>query len=195
MCFIFAIPVHFIHRTIKISKYYFIFISLIFIFHIILYSFKETPPRQLFPGAIPWRSTNTENSHIRGSNLKGHKSVSTSVIASRRRWSRTSNPFARLSPGEKKWSPTNYFLYGVFDHGWYEFQLKYWWLYFGFCNIQVLGPASKDLWCLVLGLLKWLKESSFYNRKLLILIKLLLKINYYKYINFHKRDVHIKKKG
>ena len=29
----------------------------------------------------------------------------------------------------KRWDPINYFLYGVFDHGWYEFLLKYWWLY------------------------------------------------------------------
>ena len=28
------------------------------------------------------------------------------------------------------WDPINYFLYGVFDRGWYEFQLKYWWLSF-----------------------------------------------------------------
>ena len=90
--------------------FYFIFISLIFIFHIILYSFKETPPRQLFPGAIPWRSTNTENCDIRASNLKGHKSVSTSVIPSRRRWSRTSNPFAGLSLGEKKMEPNQLLL-------------------------------------------------------------------------------------
>ena len=26
----------------------------------------------------------------------------------------------------KSWVPTNYFLYGIFDHGWSEFQLKYW---------------------------------------------------------------------
>ena len=40
-----------------------------------------------------------------------------------------SDPFVGLSPGEKKgWSPTNYFLYvfgSVFDHDWYEFQLRY----------------------------------------------------------------------
>ena len=31
------------------------------------------PPVQLFPGAIPRRGINTENSVIRGSKLKGHK--------------------------------------------------------------------------------------------------------------------------
>ena len=39
--------------------------------------------------------------------------------------------------------PISYFLYGVFDHGWYEFQ--YLWL-FGFLKIQVPDPASEDLW-------------------------------------------------
>ena len=42
--FCFHQPTHFIHSTIKISTYYFVFISLIFISHI-----KKTPPMQLFP--------------------------------------------------------------------------------------------------------------------------------------------------
>ena len=73
LCFIFTIPFHFIHSTKKVSKYYFVFISLIFIFHIVLQFFKETPPNQLLPGAISSRGINTEDSIIRGSNLKGHK--------------------------------------------------------------------------------------------------------------------------
>ena len=36
LCFISTIPVNFIHSTIKVSKYYFVLISLIFMFHIIL---------------------------------------------------------------------------------------------------------------------------------------------------------------
>ena len=36
LCFIFTIPVHFIHSAINVFKYYFFFISPIFIFHIIL---------------------------------------------------------------------------------------------------------------------------------------------------------------
>ena len=72
--------------------------------------------------------------------------MSTSVIPSRPRWSRTSIPFVWLSPGEKRWDPINYFFYGVFDHGWYEFQLKYWQLCFGFCKIQAQDPASRDIW-------------------------------------------------
>ena len=34
-----------------------------------------------------------------------------------------------ISRKEKDGGPINYFLYGVFDHGWYGFQLKYWWLF------------------------------------------------------------------
>ena len=130
LCFISTMPVPFIHSTIKFCKYYFVFISFIITFHIILYYFKETPPRQLFPGAIPWRGTNTSNSVIRGSGVTlNHTnpifgSVSTLVIPSRLRWSRASNPFVWLSPGKKRRGLTNYFLYvfdGVFHHGWYGF--------------------------------------------------------------------------
>ena len=41
--------------------------------------------------------------------------------------------FVWLYPGEKRWDPTNHFLYildGVFNHGWYEFKLKCWCLSF-----------------------------------------------------------------
>ena len=81
--------IHFIHSTIKVSKYYFVFSSLIFIFHIVLQSFKEMCPSQLFPGAIPWRGINTENYVIRGSRVTfkdtnfSFGSVSISVIPSR----------------------------------------------------------------------------------------------------------------
>ena len=46
-----------------------------------------------------------------------------------------------LFPGEKKWDPTNHF-----NHGWYEFQLKYWNLCFDFCKTEVLDPTSRDIW-------------------------------------------------
>ena len=39
--FIFTIPVHFIHSTIKVFKYYFVFISLVLVFHIILESILQ----------------------------------------------------------------------------------------------------------------------------------------------------------
>ena len=67
LCFIFTIHVHFIYSTIKVSKYYFVFIPFIFIFHIILQAFKDTVP------TITWRDINTKNSAISGSNLKEHK--------------------------------------------------------------------------------------------------------------------------
>ena len=36
------------------------------------------------------------------------------------RWSRTGVLLCDYLQERKSWSPTNYFLYGVFDHGWYE---------------------------------------------------------------------------
>ena len=41
----------------------------------------------------------------------------------------------------------SYYLYGVFDQGWYEFQLKYWHICFGLCKIEAPGSVSRDLWC------------------------------------------------
>ena len=92
-----------------------------FIFHVILSSFKETLPIQLFPGAIPWRGINTENSDIRGSKLKSKQtSLLDQCQPSSTRWSRTSIPLCDYLWDRKSWSPTNYFLYGVFDPGSYE---------------------------------------------------------------------------
>ena len=62
--------------------------------------------------------------------------MSASVTSSRPRWIRTRNPFV--------WNPTNYFLYDVFDQGWYEFQIKYWRLCFGFCKMEVADSVSRD---------------------------------------------------
>ena len=39
------------------------------------------------------------------------------------------------------------FLYDAFDQSWYEFQLKYLRLCYGFCKIEVPGSVSRDLWC------------------------------------------------
>ena len=113
------------------------------------------PLSQLFPGAIIWRGINTENSVIRGSGVTlkdinpPFGSVPTSVIPWRPGCSRTSDSFVWLQK-RKRWAATNYFLYvfdDVFDHGSYEFQLKYWCLCFFSCKIQVSDPASRDLWC------------------------------------------------
>ena len=48
-----TIPVHFIHIHMKVSKYNFVFITLTFVFQIILQSFKETPFNQLLSSAMP----------------------------------------------------------------------------------------------------------------------------------------------
>ena len=101
--FIFTIPVHFIHSTIKVFKYYFVFISLVLVFHIILQSFK-----------------------IEGVNLKGTNLPFGSVSIFMSQMKQEMHSFVWLFQEKKSWSPTNYFLYGVFDHGWYEFQLKCW---------------------------------------------------------------------
>ena len=99
----------------KFPNIIFFFIYLIFIFHIILQSFKETPPSQLFPITIPCMGISVENSGER-SNLKGHKppfwisSVSTSVMPLITGWSSTSKPFVWLSPGEKTMGPNQLFL-------------------------------------------------------------------------------------
>ena len=53
LCFIFPIPVNFIHSTILVSKHYFVFISLIYILHIFWQSFKKAPPSLLLSGVIP----------------------------------------------------------------------------------------------------------------------------------------------
>ena len=159
MCFIFTIPVHFNLSAAKVSNCIF-FLFLHFFFHIILYSFEETPSSQPPPSpvAMPIKGINTENSVIRRSNSKGWKPLSWisvnlgdtfntqmnqdkqsfCVTPGQKRWKR--------SPGQKRYGPTSYFLYGVFDPGWYNFQLKYWWLYFGFCKFQGPDSAWRDIW-------------------------------------------------
>ena len=85
-CFISTIPLHFIHSTIKVSNYYFVFICLIFIFDMVLQSFKETPSRTLFPGAMLGVQTQRILS-LEGLTLKDTSlpfwSVSTLVTASK----------------------------------------------------------------------------------------------------------------
>ena len=171
--FISAIPVHFIQSTINVCKYYFVFISLIFIFHIIVQSFKETPPSQVFPGAIPRRGINTENSVIRGNGvtLKDRNptfgSVSTPLILSR-------------PGGERKEGAIQLFLICIWWYIW-SWKLK--------CQIllQRISDASNIFthhavtiekkserkkfnfsFCLVIKMvldpLKWLRKS-FYEKK------------------------------
>ena len=116
---------------------------------------------QLFPWVTPWKNINTENFVIRGTNLKGHMplcwiSFNLSDTFKTRRWTRSSNHFVLLFPGEKK-RTTNYFLCDVLDHGWYEFQLKYWSLCFGFW--LVIAVFVLLFW----GLYKNQRKKKFLN--------------------------------
>ena len=108
MCFIFIIPVQFFHSRLKACKYYFVFISLIFFFHTILYSFKESPHSLLFAGAIPW------STGIRGNYLKGHKRPFCIIVnlsdTSKTQRKQGKPFFVRLSLGEKKMGPNQLFL-------------------------------------------------------------------------------------
>ena len=56
-------------------------------------------PSQPFPGAMPSRGINTENSVIRGSNLKGGKSPFWIIL--------------NYLQERKRWDPTNYSLYDI----------------------------------------------------------------------------------
>ena len=121
LCFISTIPVHFIHSAIKFQS------IILFSFPSFLISIQFCSPLKKCPLVVRRPGVTLNDTNL------SFGSVLTSVIHSRHGWSRTSDAFAWLSPGEKKMDPTNYFLYvfdGVFDRGWYEFQLKYWCLCF-----------------------------------------------------------------
>ena len=159
---------------------------------------------------------NTENSAIRGSNLKGYKPP---FSFSEPQWHLQGLDEAGqviilcdYLQERKRWGPTNHFLYNVFHQGWYEFKLKYWRFCFGFCKTEVPDSVSRDLWCYqnwhgaienseskkflnlashfflwwrLGGLLKWLKETSFCERKEEVITKtstlLGRKISYYEF--------------
>ena len=104
-------PFYFHHScTIKVSKYYFVFLSFILL-HIILQFFKEMPPSQAFPGAIQ-RTLALEGVVLKNKNLP-FGAVYTSVIPSRAGWSRTSSPFGWLE--RNNWGPINYFLWCIWS--------------------------------------------------------------------------------
>ena len=109
LCFISTIPVHYTYSNIKVSKQNFVFISLTFIFHIILQAFKETSFNQLLSGAMPLRVTNTENSVITESNLEGHKSpfwVSVNLSGTFETWMKLTKQYfcVNISRREKDWT-------------------------------------------------------------------------------------------
>ena len=140
---------YFYHLT-PFCPYYSWILQVLFCFPYNFVSFKEAPPSQLFPGAMPWRSINTDNSVIRGSNLKDTNlvfgSVSTSVTPPRVDEAGQAIFLCDYLQERNIWRPTNSFLYGAFDQGWFEFQLKYWRLCFSFCKIEVPDYVSRDLW-------------------------------------------------
>ena len=130
------------------------------------------PPVQLFPGAIPWGAWRQRTLLLEGVNLKDTSLPFGLMSTFRSQMKQDEHPYVLLFQERKSWSPTNYFLSGVFDHGWYEFHLKCWWLCFGFCKIQVpevplfsFRFTFSLVTRMVLGLLKWLKETRFYNKK------------------------------
>ena len=74
---------------------------------------------------------NTENSVIIGSNLKGHKPpfrISVNLYDTFKiQMKQDKQSFCvTISRREKDGAQPIIFLYAVIDHGWYEFQLKYW---------------------------------------------------------------------
>ena len=123
---------------------------IIILFSFLSFIFCICSPQKSAPSpAVLWcytlkghkqRTLSLEGVTLKDTNLP-FGSVSTSVIPSRPRWSRKSIPFVWNLQERKRRSPISYFLNGVFDHGWYEFQLKWWWLFFGFSKTQVPDPA------------------------------------------------------
>ena len=105
----------------------------------------------LFSIAMPRRSIDTENPVVRRSHREKHKSVFwicvISLTLSKPGWSKTSIPFVKVSPGEKKKVLTSYVLFDKDDLDWYGFQLKHKYLCSGFCRIQVPVLASLCLEC------------------------------------------------
>ena len=152
LCFIFTTPVNFIHSTIKVSKYYFAFIFLILILHIIFAVLQRNASSPAVPSCYLWRGINTDNSVIRGSNLKGHKPsfwicVNLSDTFKTQMKQGNQSLLCDYFNERKRWVSTKNFLYGVFDHDWYDFGLKYWCLCIFFSKTQISDPASRDPWC------------------------------------------------
>ena len=150
LCFISFIPVHFFQSAIEVSDYYLVFISLSFVFYVSLQTLKEAPPNQLFPVTMTWRSIDTKNSDIRGSNFKGHKLpfwICVNIWHQSLGKARWECLLKKCRQGRKKLVLANYFLSDGFVPDLYEFQLKWRYPYSDFCKIQVQFPASLDLWC------------------------------------------------
>ena len=102
-CFIFTIPVYFIHSTIKVLSYYFVFIYLIFIFQ------RNAP----YP-TVPWCYTLKWHKHrtlwLEGVNVKDTNLPCGSVSTFKSQMKQGKHPFVWLSPREKKLGSNQLFL-------------------------------------------------------------------------------------
>ena len=116
----------------------------------ILYTFKEASPSQLFSVTMTWRRIDTENSVIRRSNFERHKPpfwICVNIRDIIKVWVKQNNHafWKSTARGKKDRSqPVISYLMDLFGDG---FHLKYKYLYSGFCKIQVQSPASLDLRC------------------------------------------------
>ena len=83
---------------------------------------------------------------IRGSNHKGHKppfSISVNLRYLQDQMKQKKHSFC-VTISRRGKDGIQSIISFVLDHDWYEFQLKYWWLFLGFCKTQV---PSRDVWC------------------------------------------------
>ena len=128
LCFYFTIPAHFIHSTIKVFKYYFVLISLIFYFPYNFVPLQRNAPSPAVPRCFTLKGHKHRTLSLEGVNLKDTNPPFGSVSTFRSQMKQGKHPFVweKHLLERKSWSPTNCFLYGVFDHCWYEFQLKCW---------------------------------------------------------------------
>ena len=124
------------------SIFFFYFLNFYFPYNYVV--FRRNAP---YP-SVPWRGTNTENFVIGGSNHKGCKSSFLDQYQLQRhlqdlkKWGQAFLLCDYFQ--EKKNGGQSVNLCSVFNHGWHEFQLKYWYLCFVFCKIQVPDPARSS---------------------------------------------------
>ena len=153
---------------------------------------------------MPWRGTSRELS-LEGVTLKDTNLLSWSVPTSdifKTQMKQKKHSF-RVSISRREKDGTQSTISFVLDHVWFEFQLKYWWLFLGFCKTQV---PSRDLWCHQHGHISccnsWkIREKSYFSFTFCLVIKMVLGLSKYvsmkerkKLWTLHKRKVHIKKK-
>ena len=92
---------------------------------------KETSPRLLFL-VLCSRETYTPNFVIKATNLTGQNSPLWSSAISVIQVKQEKQSFCVILQERKRWGLTNYFLYGVFDYGWYD-------------SVKIVAPLFKLL--------------------------------------------------